>query len=131
MAGLGFDQQIETVDPKLAAQNVECIHTSYDAGTSERRCHQNWNMGCCGWLVVNLILIKIYPQNLTHFRRYQLGEETYPRGSHGLCNYFFNVAFEKQFLAVPNLYGCYEVNPVKTWPDGFQMGYMEDFEKKR
>lgn len=32
-------------DSKLAAQNVQCIHTSIDAGTSIYNCHQDWLMG--------------------------------------------------------------------------------------
>lgn len=38
MAGPGFDY-IYKKDPKGAAKNVQCIHTSM-AGTAERNCHQ-------------------------------------------------------------------------------------------
>lgn len=41
----GFDY-IYTKDPKTAAQNVQCIHTSYYFGTAIRnQCHQDWLMG--------------------------------------------------------------------------------------
>ncbi|EDS42481.1 triacylglycerol lipase [Culex quinquefasciatus] len=49
-AGPGFDgpdTPLSILDPKLAARNVQCIHTSL-LGTTRRSCHQNWNMGNCG-----------------------------------------------------------------------------------
>lgn len=44
MAGPGFDSK-PTSDHRLAAQNVQCIHTSRDKGTKFSLCHQNWKMG--------------------------------------------------------------------------------------
>jgi hypothetical protein len=38
----GYDAD---VDPKDAAQNVQCIHTSAVLGTDVYQCDQNWLMG--------------------------------------------------------------------------------------
>lgn len=37
-----------TKDPKLSANNVQCIHTTVNYGTSIYNCHQDWRMGNCG-----------------------------------------------------------------------------------
>lgn len=48
-AGPGFENAKLNADPKLAAQNSQCIHTASGGyGTRERICHQNWSMGNCG-----------------------------------------------------------------------------------
>ena len=46
-AGPGFDDY--KFDPRLSAENVQCIHTSSDKGTKRKSdCNQNWLMGNCG-----------------------------------------------------------------------------------
>lgn len=46
-AGPGFEKNND--DPKLAAQNSQCIHTAAGGyGTREQICHQDWWMGNCG-----------------------------------------------------------------------------------
>lgn len=44
-AGPGFLLYDAEHDPKDAAKNVQCIHTSTDAGTWTYDCHQDWLMG--------------------------------------------------------------------------------------
>lgn len=93
-------------DPKRAAQNVQCIHTSWDKGMHTRNCHQNWSMGNCG--------------------NTQVAAGFYPKGSHGLCPYFYNSAFQNKFYAVPKPNHCNSQNEAKTYPFGYRMGYMEN-----
>ncbi|GAB0097672.1 hypothetical protein DMENIID0001_133370 [Sergentomyia squamirostris] len=105
-AGPGFPNM---PDATISAQNVQCIHSSSDKGTLKRNCHQNWNMGNCG--------------------RTQIGAGPYPKGSHGLCPYFYNSAFKNAFIAVPRPNHC-PVPPAPgkmalEYPENFQMGYME------
>lgn len=116
MAGPGFDF-ISTRDPKEAAMNVQCIHTSI-AGTIERKCHQNWLMGNCG--------------------KYQDGGDdlqvayctimgncsTNPILSHSLCPFFYNSAFTHDFT-VDKKSSCLSTRMAKNLPDNFKMGYME------
>lgn len=68
-------------------------------------------MGCCGY--------------------YQLAEFEGHYSSHALCPYFLNISFEKRFYAIPNVYNCSVGDFEKSWPDGYFMGYMETFERKR
>ncbi|CAO1409365.1 unnamed protein product [Diamesa serratosioi] len=109
-AGPGFDGTLTTGDPKLAAKNVQCIHTSNDKGTIKRDCHQNWLMGYCGF--------------------FQFAAGAYPKGSHGLCPYFYNTAFKYDFLATNNTYGCYSARPTTVYPEFFRMGYNENRKNK-
>jgi len=44
MAGPGFNF-MQRHDPKDAAQNVQCIHTTNSLGTFVYNCHQDWLMG--------------------------------------------------------------------------------------
>lgn len=92
-------------DASLAAENVQCIHTSNTYGTMQRNCTQNWNMGVCGYA--------------------QVGAMAYPKGSHGLCPYFYNAAFTHDFVAWKNIYGCYSTRAVTEYPELFKMGYIE------
>lgn len=87
-AGPGFDsnQTYSMENPLDSAKFVQCIHTSYDKGTSKRSCHQNWHMGYCGFS--------------------QIAAGPYPLGSHGLCPYFYNSAFENKFIAIPRPASC-------------------------
>ncbi|GAB0097839.1 hypothetical protein DMENIID0001_135140 [Sergentomyia squamirostris] len=104
-AGIGF---LDMPDARISAENVQCIHTSSDKGTLQRNCHQNWNMGNCGVT--------------------QIAAGPYPRGSHGLCPYFYNSAFRNTFRAIPRPITCLLclVCPPETeYPDNFQMGFME------
>lgn len=110
MAGPLFDKY-PNLNSKAAAKNVQCIHTSSNQGTSERNCHQNWNMGYCG--------------------KYQLAEETSDNlRSHGLCNSFYNAAFHHDFYAETHPFQC-NVNYIRPyWPFKFKMGYMESRKNK-
>ena len=64
-AGPGFDP-VYRLDPKRAANFIQCIHTSNTYGTKVYNCHQDWRMGVCG--------------------HKQIGAGPFPYGSHGLCN---------------------------------------------
>ncbi|XP_059615284.1 lipase member H-like [Phlebotomus argentipes] len=102
-AGPGFPNM---PDATISAENVQCVHTSADKGTHKRNCHQNWNMGQCG--------------------RSQIGAGPYPKGSHGLCPYFYNSAFRSSFVAIPKPPFCAKTERDCTdYPENFQMGYME------
>lgn len=61
-------------------------------------------MGYCGWN--------------------QVGALAYPNGSHGLCNNYYNSAFENDFTE-NNYYKCAPTKLVTHLPDNFTMGYME------
>lgn len=112
-AGPGFDHNVTFQAqnrPQLAAQNVQCIHTSYDKGTALRNCHQNWNMGQCGWL--------------------QTAAGPPPFGSHGLCPYFYVSAFAAPFRAMERRPpGCpaskRDAPAAERLQEGYFMGYDE------
>ncbi|CRL05725.1 CLUMA_CG018755, isoform A [Clunio marinus] len=108
-AGPGFEH-LPMSDASLAAENVQCIHTSNTYGTMKRNCTQNWNMGYCGWS--------------------QVGAMPFPKGSHGLCPIFYNVAFQHTFLAWENVYNCPSKRAAGTYPEEFKMGYMEGRKSK-
>lgn len=108
LAGPGFENR-QVSDVSEAAQNVQCIHTSNSYGTSRRNCTQNWNMGICG--------------------HSQLGAMPFPKGSHGLCPYFYTAAFKHDFIAQKNIYGCSEQRAANSYPEHFRMGYMETRKK--
>lgn len=103
MAGPGFDNK-PTTDHRLAGQNVQCVHTSREYGTKFSMCHQDWKMGNCG---------------LT-----QDAASKPPNGSHGLCPYFYNLAFRHPFYAIPKPRKCKAKNEALRWPKKFRMGYM-------
>ncbi|XP_055603069.1 pancreatic lipase-related protein 2-like isoform X2 [Uranotaenia lowii] len=109
-ANPGFDSNVEYsfLDPMVAAKKVQCIHTSDSLGTSFRKCHINWNMGNCG--------------------KSQIAAGPYPKGSHGLCPYFYNSAFEHEFSPVPKPVQCSSNRPISEWPKGFRMGYYCDMD---
>lgn len=109
MAGPGFDYKVNRLDHRDAAQNVQCIHTTRDKGTKFYTCHQDWRMGNCGFS--------------------QPAAQEPPKGSHGLCPYFYINAFEYAFYAVNRPDKCISRKPAKFWPDGFKMGYMESRKK--
>jgi hypothetical protein len=121
MAGPGFDY-INSSDPKQAAKNVQCIHTSNTAGTKERKCHQNWLMGNCGksqpagndGLGIFCGLTKTC-KNETLF-------------NHNVCPYLYNSAFTNDFVA-SNRYNCQSTRMAKNLPVKFKMGYMETRKK--
>lgn len=116
MAGPGFDGVYKR-DPKLAAKNVQCIHTSWYAGTHDRNCHQDWLMGQCG--------------------RYQSAEDdaqdiycvlfrqckVEPINSHSMCPYLYNSAFKNSFV-FDNRNKCSSDRMAKNLPKNFRMGYM-------
>lgn len=105
MAGPGFDFRLP-VNHRLAAQNVQCIHTSRDKGTRHYNCHQDWRLGNCG-----------FSQNAAMDP---------PYGSHGLCPYMYISAFDHNFLAVEKPQECPARSSATKWPENFKMGYMED-----
>ncbi|KAG5669482.1 hypothetical protein PVAND_017369 [Polypedilum vanderplanki] len=90
--GPGFDGSAISIDPKLASKNTACIDTSTSYGTHIYNCHQNFLMGHCGIA--------------------QDGALSYPKGSHGLCPYFYNSSFINDFVPV-NYYNC-QSNPVSA-----------------
>lgn len=103
MAGPGFDSR-RNIDHRLAAQNVQCIHTSRNFGTRYSICHQDWKMGNCG--------------------NTQDAATNPPFGSHGLCPHFYNSAFKHPFYAVKQPRQCRSRNPASHWPTKFRMGYL-------
>lgn len=118
MAGPGFDF-IYKKDPKEAAQNVQCIHTSL-AGTQLRDCHQNWLMGYCGKAQAGgQDLKEIYCDTFGN-----CGDQ--PINSHSLCPYFYISAFTNNF-PVNNFYHCpiFQQSSTNDTKD-LRMGYMED-----
>ncbi|XP_063709235.1 uncharacterized protein LOC134837778 [Culicoides brevitarsis] len=86
----------------LAADIVQCIHTSCDKGTHQRYCPISWNMGYCG--------------------HSQDAATVPPRLSHGLCPYFYTSAFKNDFKVVPKRDVCVSTKP-GSWKKGFVMGY--------
>ncbi|KAL9702401.1 hypothetical protein quinque_005919 [Culex quinquefasciatus] len=107
-AGPGFDSDgtFSVLNPRLAARNVQCIHTSAEFGTFRRDCHQNWMMGNCG--------------------RSQLAAGPFPKGNHGLCPYFYNSAFRNEFRATAKRPECFSFRAAADWPPTFRMGYLSD-----
>ncbi|XP_055603070.1 pancreatic triacylglycerol lipase-like [Uranotaenia lowii] len=108
LQGFGDKVEFRWTDPKLAAKQVQCIHTSKRFGIAERNCHVNWNMGDCGVQ--------------------QEGRQPFPMGSHDLCPHFYNSAFEHDFLPIPKPKKCQSFREVEEWPEGFRMGYYCDME---
>lgn len=117
MAGPGFDF-IYTKDPKQAAKNVQCIHTSAYAGTLERNCHQDWLMGHCGRYLyarddVEALLCEIFGRCNPE-----------PNQSHSMCPVLYNSAFKNNFV-FNNRHLCRSRRMVQNLPADFKMGYME------
>ncbi|XP_038106978.1 lipase member H-like [Culex quinquefasciatus] len=105
-AGPAFDVPnlpFAMLDPKLAARNVQCIHTS-QVGVKRRTCHQNWNMGECGLRQPGADIVV----------------------AHTLCPKFYNSAFRNKFRAVPNPARCAELRPVVSLAADLRMGYFSD-----
>lgn len=103
--------------PKLAAKNVQAIHTSTNLGTLERDSHQDWLMGNCGsdqpgapyYVKVPLI---IFSFGLVH-------------NNHIMCPTFYVNAFDNNFPADPSpncVSGGRDVSPV---PSNYFMGYRQ------
>ncbi|XP_055538865.1 uncharacterized protein LOC129726179 [Wyeomyia smithii] len=107
IVGVTFDSAYSNPpNHRLAAKNVQCIHTSKQYGTKYRSsCHQDWILGDCG-----------YNQEAAPLSSY---------GSHGVCTLFYNSAFENDFLAEANVNNCTMDQEADNFPDGFKMGYME------
>ncbi|XP_055539950.1 lipase member H-like [Wyeomyia smithii] len=105
-AGPGFDgnSQRSSMDPTQAAKRVQCIHTSSNYGTSKRNCHVDWDMGECG--------------------KSQIAAGPFPKGSHGLCPYFYISAFTHNFYAEPKPKDCTSSRYTGIWPSGYKMGYF-------
>lgn len=97
--------------PKLAAKNVQAIHTSIDLGTAERDSHQDWLMGNCG-----------IDQIGAPYRSAVLG---LVHNNHIMCPTFYVNAFENSFSAVPNLHCCNGGRNVFPIPANFSMGYRQ------
>lgn len=105
MAGPGFDHLSIQPDHRVAAQNVQCIHTSRDKGTRFYNCHQDWRLGNCGFA--------------------QIAASDPPFGSHGLCPYMYVSAFENNFYAIDKPGSCQSKLYAPVWPYKYKMGYME------
>lgn len=88
-------------DPKLASKNTQCIYTSSDKGITVYECHQNFRMGYCG--------------------ASQAAAGPFPLGSHGLCPYFYNLAFDHEFVS-NNYYKC--SSPNESNATDIRMGYL-------
>lgn len=95
-------------DPKPAAKHVACINTSNIKGTTIYNCHQNFRMGKCG--------------------KTQAGASRFPLGSHGLCPYFYNLAFTHDFVP-NNHYNCSSTRILRSFVGNVKMGYMGDFDR--
>lgn len=109
-------------DPKKAAKNVQCIHTSVDLGTWNYNCHQDWLMGRCG-----IIQPAADPEKYLKWILGLIGlrpKTEKPKANHSLCNEFYINAFENDFLA-DNHYNCARVLKTESLPPKFKMGYME------
>lgn len=108
-AGPGFDGSHRAKDPKLGAQNVACIDTSNDKGTSHYNCHQNFRMGYCG--------------------HWQIASGPRPLGSHGLCPYFYNISFDYKFVP-DNYFNCWSDRKANlTSSLDIRMGYLGTFNR--
>lgn len=105
-------------DPKTAAKNVQCIHTSVPAGTSKRDCHQDWLMGKCGLSQEAgngfQAMICDLTKNCTDATYY----------NHNICPYFYNSAFTNDFKANTSI-KCASLRLAKNLPKDFKMGFME------
>lgn len=55
----------------------------------------------------------------------QVGAMPFPKGSHGLCPYFYTAAFKNEFVAWKNIYACSPTRAAVDFPENFKMGYME------
>ena len=117
MAGLGFDGLYKR-DPKLAAKNVQCIHTSWYGGTLDRNCHQNWLMGLCGKL--------LFPEDYVGAAYCALARNCVikPILSHSMCPHLYISAFKNNFV-FDNRNKCKSDRMAKNLPISFKMGYME------
>lgn len=110
---------------RLAAKNVQIIHTSVDEGTFERDGHQDWLMGDCG------INQDAAPPSSNETRRsyFQLVAEQTPfyvpllRENHSTCPWFYISAFDHVFAAVRNR--CCPRSARDAWPRDYRMGYMQ------
>lgn len=100
-----FDYRGKT--PTDAAKNVACINTSSDKGSTKYNCHQNFRMGKCG--------------------ESQPAAGPFPLGSHGLCPYFYNLAFDYEFVPL-NLEKCISYNKANISSE-VRMGYLGRFDK--
>ena len=105
ISGPGFNVR---VDPTPAAKNVACINTSTDKGTNFYNCHQNFRMGKCG--------------------SSQIAAGAPPMGSHGLCPYYYNLAFTNDYVPV-NFSKCSSTREIENPPKGLKMGYNADFNR--
>lgn len=108
---------------RLAARNVQIIHTSVDEGTFERDGHQDWLMGDCG-------INQLASPPINHTRSlFQHAADQAPiyipmtRDNHSTCPWFYISAFEHIFAAVENQ--CCPHSHRDAWPDNYRMGYMQ------
>lgn len=118
MAAPGIDKIVKT-NPKTAAKNVQCIHTSEGIGTSERHCHQDWSLGICGTYQPAADEVKSFLCDMTK----TCGNFT-GMGHHTTCPLFYNSAFRHDFIA-DNHYNCRSRRIAKNLPENFKMGFME------
>lgn len=106
-AGPGFEGTARAKVPTLAGRNVACISTSNNYGTTLHNCHQNFRMGNCGYA--------------------QAAHGNYPKGSHGLCPYFFNAAFDFDFVPY-NDYSCSSTRSANITHE-VKMGFLGNFNR--
>lgn len=122
MAGIGFDGKPQN-DSKIAAKNVQCIHTSYIVGTVERNCHQDWLLGYCG---MNQKAARDVESMVCFISKEFCMAD--PISSHSLCPHFYTSAFKNNFT-VDNYYRCDSKRLLTNLPTNFKMGYMETRKK--
>lgn len=99
--------------PKLAARNVQTIHTSPEFGTLERDSHQDWLMGICGIDQPGAPYKKnILSTGLEH-------------DNHMMCPIFYVNSFENKFRAVVNDNCGSDARDVFPVPANYYMGYRQ------
>lgn len=108
-----------TKDPKKAAKNVQCVHTSNNFGTNIYSCHQNWRMGTCGFFQPVVPIELIAPK--CDMTMSCLKE---PLISHNMCPDIYISAFQNDF---PNndKSKCISFRRAQNVPVDYTMGYDE------
>lgn len=59
---------------------------------------------------------------------WQPGAKKHPMTSHGLCPYFYNLAFRNDFVP-NNVYKCQSPRLAKNLSNAVKMGYLADFDR--
>lgn len=110
---------------RLAAKNVQIIHTSGDEGTLQRDGHQDWLMGDCGIVQPGS---PVNPDYLSFFPFYHSDDQPVvyvplTLDNHLMCITLYASAFDHVFAAAEN--DCCPRSERDAWPIGYRMGYMQ------